>query len=129
MEKKGIKLDTIKKTDPFKVPERYFENFVPDLMAKLPEHPVEQPKVISLWDRVKPFVYMAAMFAGIALVVNLFTGELNNRQKIAKNYASESLKLNSPNDIEDFYHYYEDKMVKEVYDDKLADFQEETNLP
>lgn len=55
---------------PFKTPEGYFESFTDRVMANLPERTFEDenPKVVSLWDRVKPLVYLAAMFAGIAMM-------------------------------------------------------------
>ena len=47
MEKTDIKLDKIKKTDPFKVPEGYFEDFSATMVVQLLELPVEKPKVIN----------------------------------------------------------------------------------
>ena len=123
MGKSDIKLDVIRRTDPFKVPEGYFENFVPDIISKLPQRPVESPKVINLWERVKPWIYMAAMFAGVALMINYFS----NRQDIVSVYASEGLKLTSSNDIEDFYHYYDDVLTDIVYDDTMAGFWSDTD--
>ncbi|MDR1631876.1 MAG: hypothetical protein LBR97_03190 [Dysgonamonadaceae bacterium] len=120
MKKNNITLDSIEKTDPFKVPEDYFENFTADIMSKLPDLPVEQPKVISLWERVQPWIYMAAMFAGIALMINLFVDKPDSRQEKESIYASEGLHLNSSNDIEDFYRYYEDELIKVVYDDAMT---------
>jgi hypothetical protein len=122
MKQNDNKLKTIAKIDPFKVPEGYFEVFVVDIMSKLPERPAENPKVISLWEKVKPGIYMAAMFAGIALMLNLFVGKPGNRQDSVSMYASEGLNLNSSNDIEDFYRYYEDELTKIMYDDAMASF-------
>ena len=53
------------KKQAFKVPEGYFENFAEDLMRKLPEKEIKAPEKISTWTRVKPWVYMAAMFVGL----------------------------------------------------------------
>jgi len=52
------------------VPEGYFDNFTEQMCAKLPEQPWEKattPNVMprSFWQKVRPYVYMAAMFAGI----------------------------------------------------------------
>lgn len=55
----------IGKDNPFKVPDGYFENLVPEIMKQLPETEVYEAKEISLWERVKPWVYMVAMFCGI----------------------------------------------------------------
>ena len=73
--------------NPFKVPEHYFEDFSEELMNKLPEKeilPVSQE--ITLWQRVKPWLYMTAMFCGIMLSVRIFVGELqqNNCPAISK---------------------------------------------
>ena len=62
--------------NPFSVPNHYFEDFTQELMSKLPEKepklPVAEP---TLWQRVTPWVYMAAMFVGIMLSVRVFVGE------------------------------------------------------
>ena len=129
MVKSEIRLDAIKRADPFKTPEGYFDFFNSDLISKLPERSVENPKVINLWDRVKPWIYMAAVFVGVALIINLLSKEPNKRQDIVSTYASKGLNLSSSNDIDDFYHYYEDELTKIVYDDTMADFQDDiTNI-
>ncbi len=51
----------------------YFEKFSARLMDNLPEPEFPEQKPITLWSRIQPWVYMAAMFAGIALVVRIFT--------------------------------------------------------
>lgn len=61
-------------TDPgFRVPDGYFEELNLRIMDSLPAYP-EAPKVVdmSLWQRVKPYVYLAAMFAGIWLMMKVF---------------------------------------------------------
>ena len=121
MKKNDNKLEAITKKDPFKVPEGYFEGFTADVMSKLPERPAES-QTISLWEKVKPWVYMAAMFAGIALMLDLLVKKPNNGQNTVSVYASDGLNLKSSNDIEDFYHYYEDELTKIVYDDTMAAF-------
>ena len=62
--------------NPFRVPEHYFENFTEELMGKLPEkEPVQFSAEPTLWERVKPWLYMTAMFCGIMLSVRIFVGE------------------------------------------------------
>ena len=62
--------------NPFRVPEHYFDNFTEELMGKLPEkEPLPFSAEPTLWDRVKPWIYMAAMFCGIMLSVRIFVGE------------------------------------------------------
>lgn len=65
----------IGKKNPFTVPENYFENFTQELMDKLPaKEAVLQTEAPTLWQRVKPWLYMAAMFCGIMLSVRIFVG-------------------------------------------------------
>lgn len=57
------------------VPEGYFKSFADKVMAQIPQ---EKPKVVEMprhtfWQTVRPYVYMAAMFAGIWLMMNMFT--------------------------------------------------------
>lgn len=59
------------KKQPFKVPEGYFEQFHEQLMSSLPEttpKPAPATKV-TLMARIKPWLYMAAMFVGTIFVV------------------------------------------------------------
>ena len=62
--------------NPFSVPDHYFEEFTRELMDKLPEkEPLPVMNEPTLWQRVKPWIYMAAMFCGIMLSVRVFVGE------------------------------------------------------
>lgn len=62
--------------NPFSVPDHYFEDFTRELMDKLPEkEPMPWMEEPTLWQRVKPWIYMAAMFCGIMLSVKVFVGE------------------------------------------------------
>ena len=69
-------LQKIGKKNPFTVPENYFENFTQELMDKLPaKEAVLQTEEPTVWQRVKPWLYMAAMFCGIMFSVRIFVGE------------------------------------------------------
>lgn len=51
---------------PWTVPDGYFESVRIEIESKLPEYPAKPQAVrMSVWQRVKPYVYLAAMFAGI----------------------------------------------------------------
>lgn len=50
----------------FRVPEGYFDRVFSEIDAKLPEHPgLKAAAPLSRWQRLKPYVYLAAMFGGI----------------------------------------------------------------
>lgn len=56
------------------VPEGYFDDFARRMMEKLPEQAVPEMKPRrSTWQIIRPYVYMAAMFAGVYLLMNIFT--------------------------------------------------------
>lgn len=69
--------------NPFTVPESYFERFTEQLMEKLPEREAQPAPKLTLWTRVKPWVYMAAMFCGLMLSVRMFVGEKQSQSPAA----------------------------------------------
>lgn len=65
---KQNKLDELKGKNPFKLPEGYFDGLTEQIMSQLPEVPREEAPTISLLDRVRPWLYMAAVFIGLLLL-------------------------------------------------------------
>lgn len=57
----------------FRVPDGYFENLTSEIMNRLPEKetPVFKQKESTKWDRIKPWLYMAAMFVGAAMIIRV----------------------------------------------------------
>lgn len=60
-----------------RVPEGYFDNFAAQMSALLPDRPElqadkaeERPR--TFWAAVRPYVYMAAMFAGVWCMLQMF---------------------------------------------------------
>lgn len=111
MAKEDYLLNKCGKDNPFKVPEGYFDQFANQLMTELPERTFEfEPqKKVTLWDKVKPVVYLAAMFAGIALMFAVAedfmgTDAESNNQEVALNAGEQS------------------KMTGDNYDDIAADY-------
>src|SRR5690606_14118140 len=129
MKTKINKLKEIDKSNnPFKVPENYFAQFNNDIMGKLPEKEFFAPKHIPLWDKVKPWVYLAAMFIGMYVTINFLITKgdnLGNESKVV----SEQLSVSSNGSEnywstvqmseEEFYQYLEDQLVDEVYFDYM----------
>ena len=74
----------------FKVPDNYFADFNRRMTEMLPDveiTPVDvQP---TMWQRVKPLVYMAAMFAGLWCMMSIFShftpqGNMDNVRAVAE---------------------------------------------
>jgi hypothetical protein len=63
-----------KGNNPFKTPEGYFENFTPRMMGRLPEKKYEQPRKVTVMERIRPWLYMAAVFAGLGLFFKAVIG-------------------------------------------------------
>lgn len=56
-----------------KVPPGFFDDFEKRVLSELPSYPQETKKVdLSAWQRFKPYIYLAAMFCGIWLMMKLF---------------------------------------------------------
>ncbi len=66
-----------KKTNPFKVPENYFENLKTEMMDKLPEK--KRTKIVPLWKKVIPWVSVAAVFAGVLFYTGAFNYSSNTK--------------------------------------------------
>ena len=65
---------------PFRMPEEFMDEFCSRVSASLPEPAVERNvREISRWQRLKPYIYMAAMFAGIWCMMKIFTDVSSNR--------------------------------------------------
>lgn len=70
-------LKKVGKENAFRVPDGYFENLASEVMSRLPEK--EKPAFVkrepTKWERVKPWLYMTAMFAGAALIIRVASAD------------------------------------------------------
>ena len=75
-------LNKIGKEPGFKVPQGYFDNFKKEMMSKLPEKEIKAEPKTTTWLRLRSFVYMAAMFAGVWLMMQIFSDmkQANNKK-------------------------------------------------
>lgn len=60
---------------PFTVPEGYFENLAGKVMEQLPEKESQPQPEVTMWERVRPWVYMAAMFCGLMFGVRVMVNQ------------------------------------------------------
>ncbi|MBD5175894.1 MAG: hypothetical protein HDS25_06980 [Bacteroides sp.] len=102
-----------------KVPEGYFEDFVGQMMDRLPEYPERPvPQQLSRWQRIKPYVYMAAMFAGIWCMMKMFHIASQNAQSADLDNPPQSVVL-AMDDSDTFDYFYE---ASDPSDD-ISDFE------
>ena len=67
-------LSKIGKDAGFKVPDGYFDDFAERVAKDLPKPTLTPIEPVTRWQRIRPFVYMAAMFVGIWLMMKIFDG-------------------------------------------------------
>ncbi|MCC8198186.1 MAG: hypothetical protein LIP06_06310 [Tannerellaceae bacterium] len=87
MKKELNSLKEIKKENPFHVPDGYLEGLTSQIMSQLPEKSIKEAKQVSLLERVRPWLYMAGMFAGLGLFFNVIVGT----GKSEKEYSTDPL--------------------------------------
>ena len=86
----------------FKVPENFFEDFNKRMTEMLPDVEITPIDVKpTMWQRLKPLVYMAAMFAGVWCMMQVFahftnTGSINNVSAVAEKLGDDK------SNVEDF---------------------------
>lgn len=93
MKEENELLKLVGKENPFKVPEDYFDDFTTQLMDKLPENPETiENRPVTKWVKMKPYVYMAAMFIGAVLMVKaIHLVEVDRSAKSQKSVVSTEL--------------------------------------
>lgn len=85
----------------FCVPENFFESTYKEIAEKIDSMPVAEPvRQPSRWERLRPFVYLAAMFAGIWCMMKVVT-MVNTSPDITLDSMPEQLAQAVSND--DFY--------------------------
>lgn len=76
----------------FRVPDGYFDHVFSEIDAKLPPHPgLQAPPALSRWQRLKPYVYLAAMFGGIWCTMKMVS--------MVSDTASEQVSLDNPPEL------------------------------
>ncbi len=104
--KNNISLEEIGSRIPFSVPENYFEDFALQMESKT------ATVQVSVFKIVKPWLYMAAMFAGVFVVGNVFYSIHTNN--VAKNTENYELYVVSQVDESLIYDNYIDEQNVEV---------------
>jgi hypothetical protein len=117
METEDNKLNKLLGRQPFSVPEGYFEHFTEDFMSRLPEKQTTEAKIIPFFERMKPLLYLAAMFAGAVILLNIFN--YNKKDNTAGSngisVVSSTGDATGSGDDAEFLEY-----IEEMYADKFA---------
>lgn len=130
------KLNKIKERNsrkhPFKVPENYFEQFNAEIMSKLPEKKHVAPRKVTMWEKAKPWVYMAAMFMGMYVMINFMVSrnepqtppmalQSETQQQQVYDASSDDYWSTVQMTEDDFYQILEDQIDDDTMYDLLSD--------
>lgn len=100
----------------FKVPDGYFDSAykrIADSLPPLPEVTIEKP--LSNWQKIKPYFYMAAMFAGIWMMMKVFH-TVSMDSELSLDNPPKVLAVAANGDVEDYMDIYMTASASEGYD-------------
>ena len=115
-----------------KVPENYFPELEARIMESLPPY-VAAPKApeLSRWQRMKPYVYLAAMFMGIWLMMKVFHTVSRPMSLSLDNPPEALVELIDKDDYEDYamlrYYDFGDEEDVILSYDSIEDFEKAFN--
>ena len=104
MDKKTYNLDNLRGKQPFSVPKGYMDGLTDRIMNQIPEKrpQAEEPLVISWADRVRPWLYLAAVFAGLGIFFKTIVGVIPQTENAEDSLLVQSERpLVSPDEIQD----------------------------
>jgi hypothetical protein len=104
----------------FQIPEHYFDSFSEKVMNQLPK---EEPKVVSLWDRNKRWIYSAAAVLVLSLTIPL----ANQFQSTSTEVAT-----TETNEIENYLAYHaslsDEEIIKLLDKEDIAEIEVTNSL-
>lgn len=129
MDKKTYNLDNLRGKQPFSVPKGYMDGLTDRIMNQIPEKrpQAEEPLVISWADRVRPWLYLAAVFAGLGIFFKTIVGIMPQTENAEDSLLVQSERpLVSPDEIQDeqeedleYLEYIEMKYSADLLDNEL----------
>lgn len=128
MEKEQNNLDRFKGKNPFTVPDGYMEDLTANIMSRLPEKPQVEVKNISMMDRMRPWLYMAAVFAGLGLFFKAIVGIDGDQSKtdtllVQSNDASATISAIQDAENEEYLEYLEAQYTDYLLAEELGNYE------
>ena len=122
-------LEKLGKDPGFIVPDNIFDDLNKKMAESLPEVKITEEEKPTMWVKVRPFIYMAAMFAGVWLMMNIFSlgkSSATGEQRAANISAGVSVEKNA----EDFIDYTgaNDYDAIMTYEDSVAMEENEAEM-
>ena len=104
----------------FKVPENYFDDFNKKMAAMLPDVEITPVDIKpTMWQRIKPLAYLAAMFAGVWCMMSVFShfsssNNLNDVRAVAEKLEEDNRNVEEfimSRSVSDYDLNYEDSVM------------------
>ena len=131
MNKKENTLDRLKGKQPFRVPDGYMEGLTNRIMESLPEPPVMEAESVSLVERIRPWLYLAAVFAGMGLFFKAIIGVDSAREDTLSDTllvrsevpsaSLEAIELEAAQEEADYLEYIEERYANYLLRESLAE--------
>ena len=131
MNKKENTLDRLKGKQPFRVPDGYMEGLTNRIMESLPEPPVMEAESVSLVERIRPWLYLAAVFAGMGLFFKAIIGVDSAREDTLSDTllvrsevpsaSLEAIESEAAQEEADYLEYIEERYANYLLRESLAD--------
>ena len=122
-------LDRFKGKNPFTVPDGYMEGLTAKIMSQLPEKtPEKKAKKISLMDHVRPWLYMAAVFAGLGLFFKVLVGPEDKAAKtdsllVKTEVSPASVSALQAADDEEYLEYLEERYTGYILAEEIGEIE------
>lgn len=125
MNTKQNNLEHLKGKNPFTTPKGYMEGLTVNIMSQLPEKVVEKKaKEVSLMDRVRPWLYLAAVFVGMGLFFRVLIGPVEHSNEesdfLVNTEAASDMIPTLLNEEEDYLEYLEEQYVDCLLEEELS---------
>ena len=131
MNKKENTLDRLKGKQPFRVPDGYMEGLTNRIMESLPEPPVMEADSVSLVERIRPWLYLAAVFAGMGLFFKAIIGVDSAREDTLSDTllvrsevpsaSLEAIESDAAQEEADYLEYIEERYANYLLRESLAE--------
>ncbi|MDR0536550.1 MAG: hypothetical protein LBH04_00645 [Tannerellaceae bacterium] len=116
-------LEKLKGKNPFKTPDGYLDNLTTQIMQQLPERVFEEPRKVSLKERVLPWVYLAAVIAGLGLFFDLLKGAKNGDSNIVQNVQGSLHPATEQEENADYLEYLETQYANYMLAEEIEKFE------
>lgn len=120
-------LNRLKGKNPFTVPDGYIEGLTANIMSQLPDKKFEkEAEKVYLMDRIRPWLYLAAVFVGLGLFFRVLVGSEDTTQKrdsllVQTEVSSSSVSALQAVEDEEYLEYLEEQYAGYILAEEIGE--------